>query len=144
MRESASEDEVRGFVPPEGMSPKFLEELAEELNRSDPCVIVAEEGIIPVGFAYYRCKNNFMEIEEIDVMKEYQGQEIGRALIQHMERIAKDKGIKCLVAGTSINKEGKPWKAYGFWVHMGFIDTGKRIQGLCGLKYVKFVKQLQI
>jgi hypothetical protein len=55
---------------------------------------------------------------------------------------AKEKEIKSLVTGTSINKDGKPWKAYGLWVHMSFIDTGERIQGSHGLKYVKFVKQL--
>jgi len=143
MKESTSPDEVRGFVPPEGISPKFLEELEEELNRSDPSVIVAEREKIPVGFAYYSCKSNFIEIEEVDVVKEHQGQGIGRVLIQHIEKIAKEKGIKRLVAGTSINKEGKPWKAYCFWIRMGFEDTGKRIQGLHGLKYVKFVKQFQ-
>jgi N-acetylglutamate synthase-like GNAT family acetyltransferase len=143
MKESASPDELRGFVPPEGISPKFLEELEEELDRSDPSVIVAEKGKISIGFAYYCYKNSFIEIEEVDVIKEHQGQGIGKALIQHIEKIAKEKGIKRLVAGTSVNKEGKPWKAYCFWIHMGFADTKRRIQGLHGLKYVKFVKQLQ-
>lgn len=139
MRESASPDELRGFVPPEGISPKFL----EELNRSDPSVIVADKGKIPIGFAYYCYKNSFIEIEEVDVIKEQQGQGIGKTLIQHIEKTAKEKGIKRLVTGTSVNAEGKPWKAYEFWIHMGFADTGKRTPGLHGLKYVKFVKQLQ-
>jgi len=34
-----------------------------------------------------------------------------------------------------------PWKAYGFWIHMGFIDTGKRIEA-DELKYVELVKSL--
>lgn len=143
MKESASHDELRGFVPPEGISSKFLEELENEIKRSDSSVIVAEKGKIPIGFTYYRCKNNFIEIEEIDVIKEYQGQGIGKALIQHIEEIAKEKGIKRLVAGTAVNCEGKTWKAYGFWIHMGFEDTGKRIQGPHGLKYVRFLKQVK-
>jgi ribosomal protein S18 acetylase RimI-like enzyme len=141
-RESATEEELKDFVPPEGISPKFLEELAKELASPDNGVIIAEEGTVSVGFAYYRCKNNFIEIEEIDVIKECQGRGIGKALIQYIEKITKEKGTKCLVTGTSVNKYGKPWKAYDFWVHLGFIDTGERIQGLHGLKYVKFVKQL--
>jgi GNAT superfamily N-acetyltransferase len=97
-----------------------------------------------MGFAYYRLKNDSVEIEEIDVRKECQGQGVGRALVQHIESIAKERGSKRLVTGTSINMEGKPWKAYGFWVHVGFIDAGERIEGLHGLKYVKFVKQLHL
>lgn len=143
MKGSASQDELRGFVPPEGISPEFLEELINEINCSEPGVIVAEKGKILIGFAYYHCNNNFIEIEEIDVLKEYQGQGIGKTLIQHIEKIAKEKRIKRLVTDTSVSAEGKPWKAYEFWVRMGFADTGKRIQGLHGLKYVKFVKQLQ-
>lgn len=143
MKESASQNELRGFVPPEGISTKFLEELENEIKRSDPSVIVAEKGKIPIGFAYYRCKNNSIEIEEIDVIKECQGQGIGKALIQHIEKIAKEKGIKRLVAGTSVDSKGKTLKAYGFWIHMGFEDTGKRMQGLHGLKYVKFLKQVK-
>jgi putative acetyltransferase len=141
MKESTT-DEVIGFAPPEGISPTFLKELAEELNHSHPGVIIAEKDGVPVGFAYYSFQNNFVEIQEADVIKEYQGQGIGKALVQHIEKVAKEKGMDCLVTGTSINKNGKPWKAYGFWLQMGFTDTGERVQGAHGLKYVKLVKQI--
>ena len=142
MKESTTDEEVRGFVPPEGISPKFLKELKNELKRLDHGIIIAETKGIPVGFAYYTSKNNFVEIEEVDVIKEHQGQGIGRTLIKHIEKVAKEKGINSLVTGTSINKDGKPWKAYSFWIRIGFTDTGERTQGLHGLKYVRFVKQL--
>jgi ribosomal protein S18 acetylase RimI-like enzyme len=142
MKESTTDGEVIGFAPPEGIFPIFLKELMEELNRSDPGVIIAEKDGVPIGFAYYSFQNDFVEIQEADVIKEYQGQGIGKALTQHIEKIAKEKGIKCLVTGTSINKNGKPWRAYGFWVQMGFKDTGERIQGKHGLKYIKLVKQI--
>jgi len=142
MKESTTDEEVIGFAPPEGISPTFLKELAEELNHSDPSVIIAEKDGVPVGFAYYSLQKNFVEIQEADVIKEYQGQGIGKALMQHIEKIAKEKGIHCLVTGTSINKNGKPWKAYGFWIQMGFRDAGEKIQGTHGLKYVKLVKQI--
>jgi GNAT superfamily N-acetyltransferase len=142
MKESATEEELRGFVPPEGIFSRFLEEFRSELSRSDHGAVVAEKAGIPVGFAYYRLKNDSVGIEEVDVKKECQGQGVGRALVQHIEKIAKERGLKRLVTGTSINTQGKPWKAYGFWVHMGFVDAGKRIEGAHGLKYVEFVKQL--
>jgi GNAT superfamily N-acetyltransferase len=142
MKKSTTDEEVRGFASPEGISPKFLKELKNELKRLDHGVIIAEKESIPVGFAYYTSKNNFVEIEEVDVMMAHQGQGIGRALIQHIEKVAKEKGINSLVTGTSINKDGNPWKAYSFWIRIGFTDTGERTQGLHGLKYVRFVKQL--
>jgi N-acetylglutamate synthase-like GNAT family acetyltransferase len=142
MKESATEEELRGFVPPEGISSKFLEELRNELDRSDHGAVVAEKAGIPVGFAYYRLKNDSAGIEEVDVKKDCQGQGVGRSLVQYIENMAKERGLKRLVTGTSIDREGKPWKAYGFWVHMGFVDAGKRIEGIHGLKYAEFVKQL--
>lgn len=142
MKESTTDEEIIDFAPPEGISPTFLKELAEELNRLDPSVVIAEKDGISVGFAYYSFQKNSVEIQEADVIKEYQGQGIGKTLIQHIEKITKEKGMNCLVTGTSINKNGKPWKAYGFWLQMGFIDTGEKIQGTHGLKYVKLVKQI--
>jgi GNAT superfamily N-acetyltransferase len=142
MKESTTDKEVIGFVPPEGISPAFLKELAEELDHSDPNVLMAEKDGVPVGFVYYSFQKNFVEIQEADVIKEYQGQGIGKALIRHIEKVAKEKRMHCLVTGVSINKNGEPWKAYGFWLQMGFIDTGERIRGAYDLKYVKLVKQI--
>jgi ribosomal protein S18 acetylase RimI-like enzyme len=142
MSESANEEELRGFVPPEGVSPKFLEQLKREISRLDNGVVVAEKEGYPVGFAFCRLVHDSLEIEEIDVRKEFQGQGIGRALIRHVEDVAKERGLKCLVTGTSMNREGKLWKAYSFWIHIGFTDTGERIDGPHGLKYARLVRQL--
>jgi len=142
MNESATEEELRGFVPPEGVSPKFLEQLKREISRLDNGVVVAEKEGYPMGFAFYRLVKDSLEIEEIDVRKEFQGQGIGRALIRHVEDVAKERGSKRLVTGTSMNREGKPWKAYSFWIHIGFTDTRKKIDGPHGLKYTGLVKQL--
>jgi N-acetylglutamate synthase-like GNAT family acetyltransferase len=142
MQVSSTEDELKGFVPPEGISKEFLKKLVEDLANPNDGVILAEDRTISVGFAYFHSKGDFMEIEEMDVAKKYQSRGAGKALLRYIERIAKEKGIKQLITGTSINKLGETWKAYGFWIHMGFVDTGKRIQGLHGIEYVKLVKQL--
>jgi hypothetical protein len=47
MKKSATEEELKGFVPPEGISAKFLEELRNELNGSDHGVILAENEEVP-------------------------------------------------------------------------------------------------
>jgi N-acetylglutamate synthase-like GNAT family acetyltransferase len=143
MEESATEEELRGFVPPEGTSSKFLEELKEALTHSNHGVVIAEKDGIALGFAYYLIQDDFAEIAEVDVRKKNQGQGVGRALVQNIERIARERGLNRLITGTSINKEGKPWRAYGFWVHMGFTDTGERIDRSHRLRYVRFVKQLR-
>lgn len=143
MRLSATEEELRGFVPTEGVSPKFLEELRCELACEAPNVILAEKDGVPVGFAYFVFEKGCVEIEEIDVVKSWQGRGIGRILVEYIEKVAKERGIKRLVTGTSINSEGKPWKAYGFWTHIGFADTGERTESLQGIRYVRLTKTLQ-
>jgi GNAT superfamily N-acetyltransferase len=143
MRKSATEEELRGFVPPEGVPSEFLKKIKDGLNQLDNGVILAESEGFPVGFAFYRLTDDSVEVEEVDVRKEFQGRGVGRALVQHVENVARERGVRRLVTGTSINVEGKPWRAYGFWVRMGFVDTGERIDGPLGLKYVKFVKQLR-
>lgn len=145
---STSIEELKAFVRPEalespvpGISSKFLEELRKELQHKEHGVIIAEKDNKPVGYAYCRYERDCIGIEEIDVRKEYQKQGIGKALIQYIEKIAREKGAKRLETGTSINKEGKPWKAYGFLIHMGFVDTGKRFSS-GGMKYVELIKSL--
>jgi GNAT superfamily N-acetyltransferase len=96
-----------------------------------------------VGFIYFVHEKDCMAIEEVDVVKQYQGRGIGRALVEGAERSAKNKGVRCLTTGTAINSEGKPWKAYGFWVHLGYADAGERTDTGHGFKYCKLVKKLQ-
>jgi GNAT superfamily N-acetyltransferase len=96
-----------------------------------------------VGFIYFVHEKDCMAIEEVDVVKQYQGRGIGRALVERAERSAKNKGVKCLTTGTAINSEGKPWKAYGFWIHLGYADAGERTDTGYGFKYCKLVKKLQ-
>ena len=148
MQTSASIEELKGFIPQgalesrvAGVSTKFLEELRKELQRREHGVIVAGKDGKPVGFAYYRYEGDLIEIDEMDVRREYQQRGIGKALLQYVERNAGEKGVKYLKTGTSVNKEGKPWKAYGFWIHMGFVDTGKTTES-GGIKYVELVKAL--
>lgn len=142
MNNSADREELKGFVPPEEVTQRFLIQLKRQLELVESGVLVAEINREPVGFVLFNREDDWFEIEEIDVAKEYQGQGIGKALLNKIERLARDKGVTSLVTGTSVNSEGKPWKAYGFWIRMGYKDTGERRDSGYGFKYCKLVKRL--
>ena len=148
LQASASIEELEGFVSPKalesrskGISAKFLSELRSQLQRKEHGVIVAEKDEKSVGFAYFRFQRDYIGIEEMDVRKEYQQKGVGKSLLRYIEQIAREKGVSRLKTGTSVNREGKPWKAYGFWIHMGFSDTGKRTESE-GIEYVELIKPL--
>jgi ribosomal protein S18 acetylase RimI-like enzyme len=134
--------ELEGFVPPAEITHKFLVKLKNQPKLKEHGVLIAEQNLKPVGFVFFTQENDCLEIEEIDVLREYQGKGIGKALVKEVEKIAKDKKIASLKTGTSINAEGTPWKAYGFWKKMGFQDTGERTDSGYGFKYCKLVRSL--
>jgi ribosomal protein S18 acetylase RimI-like enzyme len=94
----------------------------------------------PVGFIYFVQEKDAMAIGEVDVVKQYQGRGIGKALVERAERLAEKKGVRYLTMGTAVNSDGKPWKAYGFWISMGYEDTEERTDTEYGFKCCKLVK----
>lgn len=142
MNKAADREELIGFVPPEDVTRNFLIRLKHELRLVHHGIFVAETNRKPVGFVFFIQKGDSFEIEEIDVVKEYQRKGIGKALVHIVERLARDRGVNSMITGTSISGEGKPWKAYGFWIHMGYEDAGERIDSGHGFKYCTLVKRL--
>lgn len=142
MNKAADREELKDFTPPEGVTRKFLIQLKRQLELLQHGVFVAEMNHEPVGFVFFIHKNDYFEIEEIDVVKKCQGQGIGKALVNTVERLARDRGVTSLITGTSINSEGEPWKAYGFWIRMGYEDTGERTDSGFGFKYCRLAKRL--
>jgi predicted N-acetyltransferase YhbS len=143
MNKSAGEDELTGFVPPASETIKFLVQLRRQLGPAKHGVLVAEVNHEPVGFVYFVRKKGFFRVEELDVVKRWQRQGIGKALVKRVEELAEREGVNCLTAGTAISSEGKPWGAYGFWLRMGYLDTGERTDSGWGFKYCKLVKKLR-
>jgi ribosomal protein S18 acetylase RimI-like enzyme len=143
MSKSADKEELNGFVPPTSETRKFLMRLRQQLGLAGHRVFVAEVGQKPVGFLYFTKKKDNFAIEELDVAKKHQGRGIGRALVKAVEKLAKEKGAISLTAGTAINSEGLPWKAYGFWIRMGYTDTGEITDSGYGFKYCRLVKKLE-
>jgi GNAT superfamily N-acetyltransferase len=143
MNKSTAEDELQGFVPPASETRKFLVQLRRQLGLTEHRVFVAEVNHEPVGFVYFVRGKGFFAVEELDVVKRLQGQGIGKALVKRVEELAERESVAYLTAGTAINREGKPWRAYGFWLRMGYLDTGERTDSGCGFKYCKLVKKLK-
>jgi GNAT superfamily N-acetyltransferase len=143
MDKSATKKELRGFVPPTRETRKFLNQLKQQPRPAKHHVFVAEMNQEPVGFIYFTQKKDCFTIEELDVAEEHQGQGIGKALVKRVEGLARNKGMSYLTTGTAINSKGRPWKAYGFWSHIGYADTGERTDSGYGFRYCKLVKKLR-
>jgi len=143
MSRSADKEELKGFVPPTTETRKFLMQLRRQLVLAGHKIFVAEMSQKPVGFVYFTQKKDNFAIEELDVARKHQGRGIGRALVEAVEELAENNGATSLTTGTAINSEGKPWKAYGFWIRMGYKDTGERTDSGYGFKYCRFVKKLK-
>jgi GNAT superfamily N-acetyltransferase len=143
MNDSADKKELEGFVPPKNETRKFLLQLRQHSKLAGHGVFVAEINQKPVGFIYFIQEKHNFSIEEVDVAKKHQGQGIGRALVERVEKLAKHKGANYSVTGTAIDSRGTPWKAYWFWTHMGYTDTGGRTDSGYEFKYCKLLKKLQ-
>ncbi len=76
--------------------------------------------------------------------KEEQGKGIGKALVTYIENLVKSKGYSLMKTDTSENANGVPWKAYGFWRKMRYVDTGERItMKHYDFKEISFIKKLE-
>ena len=142
MNGAVNSKELKGFVPPPEVTEKFLNSLRTQLEFKEHVVLIANLDMLPVGFVFFIQEDDCLEIEEIDVLADYQKRGVGKALVNNVEGIAKDRKVAFLKTGTSINNKGMPWRAYGFWLRMGFKDTGKRTDSGYGFNYCEFIKRL--
>jgi GNAT superfamily N-acetyltransferase len=142
MNGAVDSKELNGFVPPPEITEKFLNNMKSQLELKEHGILIADLNMEPVGFVFFIQENDCIEIEEIDVLADYQKRGVGKALVNRVERIAKDRKVALLKTGTSINNKGIPWRAYGFWLRMGFKDTEERTDSGYGFSYCKFIKRL--
>ena len=104
-------------------------------------VFVAEDKGRVVGFIVFSMKGND-NIDNLIVVQEEQGRGVGRALVEFVEGLARSGGFDVIRTGTIENVNGVVWKAYGFWVRMGYEDSGERVVSEYGFNDIPLVKKL--
>ncbi len=145
---SKTRSELVGFSAPEFWifsSPEALTGVWGKGNRLKDGfeVIVAEKDGRVVGFIVFKKERDHVDIDNLDITKDEQGKGIGRALVAHVESIAKSCGYSLMKTDTTENAQGVPWKSYGFWTKMGYKDTGERLRTKYDFKTIPFIKNLK-
>lgn len=105
-------------------------------------VAVAERDGRVVGFIVFKRERGYVDIDNLDVRRDEQGKGVGRALVAHVEGVARECGFSLVRTDTTENAQGVPWKSYGFWIRMGFRDTGERLRTEYDFKTIPFIKNL--
>ena len=146
--QALTDAEIRGFSTPESSIYSSTEKLQQAWDRENVLkdgfeVFVAEDEGKIVGFIVFRMEPKYGYIDNIIVAKEKQGKGIGRALVEHVERITKSNGCYLLKTDTTENADGVPWKSYGFWTSIGYKDTGERMSTHYDFKEIPLIKRLK-
>ena len=146
-RAAFTDEEVRGFTPPEHSMFYSPRELRRAWDKDDRLkngwkVAVAQKSREIVGFIVFGMKGDFGFIDNLNVTKQQEGKGVGRALVNYVEDVAKAAGCNVMETDTTENAEGVPWKSYGFWTKMGYEDTGERLPTEWDFKEIRFVKNL--
>ena len=86
----------------------------------DKCLII-ESGKESIGFAYLRNLGNKLEIQSIQIKKDFQGKGYGQELMSYIVNFAKSKRLKKVVLEAhDINR-----KAISFYERFGFKNLGE-------------------
>jgi ribosomal protein S18 acetylase RimI-like enzyme len=139
--------EVQGFTTPEHSMFYSRQRMKKAWDKDDTLkggwnISVAEDGGEVVGFIVFKIEDAVCYIDNINVAKAHQRKGLGKALVSHIERIAKSQGIRIMQTDTTENAEGTPWKSYTFWKKIGYRDTGERFPTKWAFKEIHFVKSL--
>ena len=106
-------------------------------------VFVAERDGKVIGFVVINMDDPHDNIDNIVVAKEEQRNDVGKTLVEYVERIAKSRGFDTITTDTTENARGVAWKAYGFWKRIGYEETGERISTDYSFKVIPLVKRLK-
>lgn len=86
-------------------------------------IFVAEIDGRVVGLVRIEDRGDDLELVDIDVARELQGQGIGIQLVKFVEGNARSMGKKAVTLGTSRRADGTPWKSLPWWESRGYRIT---------------------
>lgn len=142
-----TQNEIRGFSAAEFAVYSSVEKLRGMWDRENVLndgveVFVAKDDESIVGFIAVKVEPNAGYIDNLVVAKEERGKGIGRSLVAYAEHISELRGCPLMKTDTTENAQGVAWKAYGFWIRLGYVDTGERLRTNYDFKEIPLVKRL--
>ena len=142
-----TEEEISGFSAKEFAITSSTEKLQKAWGSGNILkdgfeVFLAENEGRLVGYMMFKVEGDSGFIEDIVVAKEEQTKGIGKALLAYAEDLAKAKGCRFMKTDTTENVNRVPWKAYGFWMRMGYEDIGERLPTNFNFKEIQLIKRL--
>lgn len=148
---SKTEEEINGYAPPRGFSVFHSVERLKgawvEPNIVDgEKIYVCHDGRTFKGYILIMEFEDYVEIDNIDVCKEFQGQGVGRELVEFVEKYSCSRNASRIELGTTRNRTGEPWKSYNFWIKLGYrpFDEIKTEDGeRYGFSEIRFKKILR-
>jgi N-acetylglutamate synthase-like GNAT family acetyltransferase len=144
-QDSTTNEELIGFSTPEWGTFRDIRKLKNIWTtgnrlKDDYEVIVSEKGGQIVGFLVFKIEEEHLYIDQVNIRHSEQGAGVGRAFVEYVERLAAKSGLIRIETDTTENADGVPWKSYGFWIRMGFKDTGQRLKTKWSFKTIPLVK----
>ncbi len=124
-RTSVTDEEVDGFGAPVSETinentDRILSEWIEPNRVGSEELLVAEIDGRVVGCVKIEARPDGLELVDIDVLRELQGQGIGSSLVRFVEKRAQELGKRAVTLGTSRNSAGIPWKSLPWWKARGY------------------------
>jgi len=92
--------------------------------RAEEVLVADLQGRI-VGCVTVEDRGEVLELINIDVARERQGQGIGTRMVRLIEERARGEGKRAVTLGTSRNAAGVAWKSLPWWLSRGYHITGE-------------------
>ncbi len=127
---SVSPEEDVGFGTPQSES-TFTDAGRLSAAWQDPNCVggeevwVAEAGGRVVGCVTLEDRGEALELINIDVPRDLQGQGIGTTMVRLVEERARKQGKRAVTLGTSRNAAGVAWRSFPWWTSQGYQVTGE-------------------
>lgn len=111
----------------------YFEHCFERQELGELLLLIASVGPKDVGYCvmnwapkygYFKV-HNLPEIQDLNVLKDYREQGIGRRIIEYCEGLARDKG--CAEIGIGVGLDSSYGAAQRLYIKMGYIPDGQGV-----------------